>query len=68
MKYLHEHISEVMAATIGDTTAYHPHLKIHIDQTINCLGIIYHEALDYVDILIYQGKLYLTSQTVDLLA
>ena len=53
MKYLHEHIREVMAATIGDTTAYHLHLKIHIDQTINCLGIIYHEALNYVDILIY---------------
>ena len=54
MKYLHEHMGEFMAATIGDTNAYHLlHLKIHIDQTINCLGIIYHASLDYVDILIY---------------
>ena len=43
-----------MVATIGDTTAYHLlHFKIHIDQTISCLGIIYDESLDYVDIFIY---------------
>ena len=43
-----------MAAAIGDSTAYHLlHLKIHIDQTISFMGIIYHESLDYVDIFIY---------------
>ena len=42
-----------MAATIGDSTAYHLHFKIHIDQTISFMGIIYDESLDYVDIFIY---------------
>ena len=42
-----------MAATIGDSTAYHLlHFKIHIDQTIGCLGIIYHETLENIDIFI----------------
>ena len=42
-----------MAAAIGDSTAYHLlHLKIHIDQTISCLGIIYDESLDYLYLLL----------------
>ena len=48
-----------MAVTIGNTTAYHHlHLKIHIDQTISFMGIIYRGSLDYVHIFIYSDGIY----------